>query len=49
MNIVSGLPFSTTNQATIQMIKCSSCNEILDSNQELINAKGETFHPKCFV
>lgn len=30
-------------------IACSGCQEPLDSSQQIINAKGETFHPKCFV
>lgn len=38
-----------SNFMNIGLIKCANCKEALDSSQQIINAKGETFHPHCFV
>ena len=38
------------NMATaLASIVCASCRGPFDGNQEIVNAKGETFHSHCFV
>lgn len=37
------------NVINLALIKCSNCEESFDSNQQIINAKGEAFHAHCFV
>ncbi|CAF0900234.1 unnamed protein product [Brachionus calyciflorus] len=31
------------------LLKCNFCLKNFDHNQQIINAKGETFHSHCFV
>ena len=46
-NVAHNAPIITG--VSIPLIICSSCKEPFDSNQQIVNAKGETFHTHCFV
>ncbi len=40
---------SSEQQINMALIICSSCKEPFDSDQQIVNAKGEAFHTYCFV
>lgn len=38
-----------TDLINMTMIICASCKDPFDSEQQIVNAKGEAFHTRCFV
>lgn len=42
------LPIQSDN-LNMALIICASCKDPFDADQQIINAKGEAFHTRCFV
>ena len=38
-----------SERPSMALIICSNCKEPFDSDQQIVNAKGEAFHTYCFV
>lgn len=38
-----------TDIMNMPMIICASCKDPFDAEQQIVNAKGEAFHTRCFV